>query len=112
MGNAIDATHATEAPRLRVATSIITSADARFVELRIEDNGPGFADAVREQAFEPYVTTKGKGTGLGLAIVKKIVEEHGGLIWIDDSSTGGCIVIQLPMTDTITTPYQPAGTAA
>jgi nitrogen fixation/metabolism regulation signal transduction histidine kinase len=43
------------------------------------------------------VTTKAKGTGLGLAIVKKIIEEHGGAIWIDTSrKVGAGFIIQLP----------------
>jgi signal transduction histidine kinase len=43
------------------------------------------------------VTTKTKGTGLGLAIVKKIIEEHGGAIWIDTSrKVGAGFIIQLP----------------
>ena len=49
------------------------------------------------QIFEPYVTTKAKGTGLGLAIVKKIIEEHGGAIWVDTSrKVGAGFIIQLP----------------
>lgn len=54
-----------------------------FIEIAIYDDGPGIKDEQIEQIFEPYVTTKAKGTGLGLAIVKKIVEEHGGAIWVD-----------------------------
>jgi signal transduction histidine kinase len=43
------------------------------------------------------VTTKSKGTGLGLAIVKKIIEEHGGAIWVDTRrSIGAGFIIQLP----------------
>ena len=53
--------------------------DADFVEIRLEDNGSGFAD-LKKDPFEPYFTSKAKGTGLGLAIVKKIINEHGGKI--------------------------------
>jgi nitrogen fixation/metabolism regulation signal transduction histidine kinase len=48
----------------------------RSVQLKVIDNGGGFADKVLQRAFEPYVTTKSKGTGLGLAVVKKIADEH------------------------------------
>ncbi len=52
--------------------------------------------------FEPYVTTKQKGTGLGLAIVKKIVEEHGGLVWIRNNADGpgASVIIRLPINKT------------
>ncbi|MEQ1558708.1 MAG: ATP-binding protein [Methyloglobulus sp.] len=56
---------------------------ADFIEMAFYDDGPGINEEQIEQIFEPYVTTKAKGTGLGLAIVKKIIEEHGGSIWVD-----------------------------
>jgi len=56
-----------------------------FIEIALYDDGPGIKDDQIEQIFEPYVTTKARGTGLGLAIVKKIIEEHGGAIWVDAS---------------------------
>jgi nitrogen fixation/metabolism regulation signal transduction histidine kinase len=70
----------------------------RMIELRVEDNGPGFPIETLEQIFEPYVTTKPKGTGLGLAIVKKIVEEHGGHIEAENRARGGARVsVLLPV---------------
>ncbi len=72
--------------------------NAAYLELSLYDNGSGLAADQIETLFEPYVTTKSKGTGLGLAIVKKIVEEHGGVIWIDTSyNEGAGFVIQLPV---------------
>ncbi len=61
------------------------------IHLTIEDAGPGIDVAIRNQVFDPFVTTKtpGEGSGLGLAIVKRIVEEHGGRICIGDSELGG-----------------------
>jgi nitrogen fixation/metabolism regulation signal transduction histidine kinase len=70
--------------------------DCQFVELVVQDNGPGFDDTVLPQLFEPYVTTKAKGTGLGLAIVKKIVEEHGGIVSAENCDPGGCVILRLP----------------
>ena len=68
-----------------------------FIELALYDDGPGIKEEQIESIFEPYVTTKTKGTGLGLAIVKKIIEEHGGAIWIDTSrKVGAGFIIQLP----------------
>jgi signal transduction histidine kinase len=68
-----------------------------FIEIALHDDGVGIKDEQIEQIFEPYVTTKMKGTGLGLAIVKKIIEEHGGAIWVDTSrKIGAGFIIQLP----------------
>jgi PAS domain S-box-containing protein len=66
------------------------------IELRISDKGPGIPKDLLDKIFEPYVTTKTKGTGLGLAIVKKIIEEHNGKVWIEQTQ-GTCIVIRLPV---------------
>lgn len=68
-----------------------------FIEMAFYDNGMGIKEEQIEQIFEPYVTTKAKGTGLGLAIVKKIIEEHGGSIWVDTRrKVGAGFIIQLP----------------
>lgn len=75
----------------------LTQTSFECVELRIYDQGPGIPTELLDKLFEPYVTTKTKGTGLGLAIVKKIVEEHGGIIWLENLPEGGaCAVIRLP----------------
>lgn len=66
--------------------------DGRKIQLQVKDCGPGFAQDVMKNLFEPYATTKQKGKGLGLAIVKKIVEEHKGAIRVFNSAQGGAIV--------------------
>ena len=73
-----------------------------FILLKISDNGVGLPQD-RSRLFEPYVTTREKGTGLGLAIVKKIIEEHGGVLKLEDSVSsetrdivGALISIELP----------------
>jgi len=72
--------------------------NVEYVELAVYDNGSGLNTEQIETIFDPYVTSKNKGTGLGLAIVKKIIEEHGGAIWVDTSYNDGAgFVIQLPV---------------
>ncbi|MBT5079078.1 MAG: PAS domain-containing sensor histidine kinase [Rhodospirillaceae bacterium] len=63
--------------------------DEHGVTLTIRDNGIGLPADGRERLTEPYVTNREKGTGLGLAIVKKIMEEHGGRMYLDDAPDGG-----------------------
>jgi two-component system nitrogen regulation sensor histidine kinase GlnL len=50
------------------------------LEVKIVDNGPGVPARLREQLFEPFVSSKANGTGLGLALVAKLVAAHGGLV--------------------------------
>jgi nitrogen fixation/metabolism regulation signal transduction histidine kinase len=68
-----------------------------WLQLTVEDNGAGFDAQLLERLFEPYVTTKTKGTGLGLAIVKKIVEEHGGMITLENTGAGALVRVQFPI---------------
>jgi signal transduction histidine kinase len=53
------------------------------VEVRIADTGPGIPAELREQIFNPFVTTKKSGVGLGLSIVSKIIDGHHGTIRIE-----------------------------
>jgi two-component system nitrogen regulation sensor histidine kinase NtrY len=66
--------------------------DDTTIRVIIEDNGKGLPKQGRERLTEPYMTTRSKGTGLGLAIVKKIMEDHGGLLALDDREGGGARV--------------------
>ena len=71
-----------------------------FLELEIRDNGPGFPEDLLEKIFDPYVTTKAKGSGLGLAISRRIVEENGGMIWVQNlPDRGATAIIHIPSSD-------------
>jgi signal transduction histidine kinase len=60
------------------------------LEIRIEDNGPGIAEAVRDRLFEPFVSHgKENGTGMGLTVVQKILQDHGGDITVERTSASG-----------------------
>jgi len=68
-------------------------------ELRVEDTGSGVPDALREQIFEPFVTTKGdgEGTGLGLYLCRQMVQTAAGRLTLDTTHEGGAaFVIWLP----------------
>jgi nitrogen fixation/metabolism regulation signal transduction histidine kinase len=87
--NALEAVHERDDALIVLTTRCGGDADSRYIELCIDDNGPGFEESVLENLFEPYVSTKPRGSGLGLAIVKKIIEEHGGMIAAESSPAGG-----------------------
>jgi two-component system, NtrC family, sensor histidine kinase HydH len=58
------------------------------VEVRIEDSGPGIPAELREQIFNPFVTTKKTGVGLGLSIVSRIIDGHHGTIRVENGTDG------------------------
>lgn len=90
--NAAEATEATG------TITIDATSGAEQATLTIADNGPGISPAIRDQIFEPFVTTKPRGTGLGLAIAQAIVDAHGGRISITSSPQSGTMVaLQLPI---------------
>jgi len=55
------------------------------IEVRVADSGPGIAPELREQIFNPFVTTKKTGVGLGLSIVSKIIDGHHGSIRVENA---------------------------
>lgn len=69
-----------------------------WVEIRIEDTGPGIDRESLPKLFTPFHTTKTSGTGLGLAYSKKVVEGMGGTITLFNrpDEKGACLTIRLP----------------
>lgn len=73
----------TPAVRIRLTESLSQ------IELRISDNGPGVAPAIRDTLFEPFVSTgKRRGIGLGLSIAARILQDHGGSVRLEESKPG------------------------
>ena len=90
------------ARRLVIATghAARNAGAAAHVWLRVADNGPGVAEALRERIFEPFVTTKpeGLGTGLGLSVSRTISREHGGELVLEAvPGPGASFRLSLPM---------------
>jgi two-component system, NtrC family, sensor histidine kinase HydH len=72
-------------------------ANQETVAVEVEDSGPGVAPEMKEQIFNPFVTTKKSGVGLGLAIVSKIVDAHGGTVkLISPPNHGACFRVTFP----------------
>ncbi len=73
------------------------------VEIRVQDEGPGVSEDMREKIFERFVQIESgarivtrTGRGLGLAFCKLAVEAHGGRIWIEDAQPGAVFCFDLP----------------
>ena len=96
--NALEAHPAGTPAKMTITTRGLLSSAGHHVEIRLADCGEGIKTEMIGSTFEPYVTNKTRGTGLGLAIVKKIVEEHGGMVSLENNEgPGASAVIQLPL---------------
>lgn len=74
------------------------ASNGRWVELVMEDDGPGVPAEVKDRLFQPFVTTK-KGrplAGLGLAVTKMLIEDLGGSVRHEPARSGASFVVQLP----------------
>jgi two-component system NtrC family sensor kinase len=90
--------NAAEATQPTGTITINAQAHGDRATLTVADDGPGIASDIKDQIFEPFVTTKPHGTGLGLAIAHAIVDAHGGRISIESSPDAGTVVsLQLPV---------------
>ncbi|MDA0229877.1 MAG: ATP-binding protein [Proteobacteria bacterium] len=69
------------------------------IAIRVEDNGAGIAEDLRDCLFEPFVTSKSGGAGLGLALVAKIVADHGGVVDVEGKRGNTVFRILLPAAD-------------
>jgi len=78
----------------------VTDGDARsLMQLRFRDTGPGIPEQDREKIFAPYFSTKATGFGLGLAITRKIIEDHGGRVYVSSNNHAGAeMIVELPFT--------------
>lgn len=94
--NAIEAV--SDGGMIVITTTEREEESSRYIDITIEDNGPGVPQHLLEEIFKPFFTTKAKGTGLGLSIVKRIVEAHGGRIHAQlRYPKGATFVITLPV---------------
>ncbi len=72
--------------------------DGDVATISVTDRGPGVPDAIRENIFDLFFTTKPSGTGIGLATVKRVSKLHGGEIDLDlRCTTGAKFCLRLPL---------------
>ncbi|TXI66445.1 MAG: PAS domain S-box protein [Limnohabitans sp.] len=64
---------------LRVATAA-SNAQQGWLEFSVADHGSGIDEAVAQQLFTPFFTTKAEGMGLGLSLCRTVIEQHGGYL--------------------------------
>jgi two-component system sensor kinase FixL len=86
--NAVDAMIDADRRELTVTTRALAD-DA--VEVAVADTGPGIAEEIAGQLFQPFITTKPHGMGVGLSISRTIIEAHGGGILAEPNPGGGTV---------------------
>ena len=74
---------------LRLSIEGETSDGRKGIGVTVADSGPGVPPELREQIFNPFVTSKTNGVGLGLALVAKFVDDHRGSIRLESASGPG-----------------------
>jgi two-component system cell cycle sensor histidine kinase/response regulator CckA len=80
----------------------------RYIKVSITDNGSGIDPAVVGKIFDPYFSTKPAASGLGLSISYSIVKKHGGVLYLENSSSrGSTFTFFLPATDSQAPPPKP-----
>ena len=85
--------------QIHVVCEVIQDENHPLVRVAVTDQGPGLNEEQMAKIFEPFFTTKTKGTGLGMAICQRILEAHGGRIYVADTREhggGATIVFELP----------------
>jgi two-component system sensor kinase FixL len=86
MRNAIEAMRDSPVRELVVRTG---KADGHRMVVEVSDTGPGIADDIASQLFQPFVTTKPSGMGIGLSISRRIIRSHGGDLTYRRNEAGG-----------------------
>lgn len=83
---------------LQLSASLRKQNGVDAVVIALTDNGPGIPEALQQQIFEPFYTTRTRGTGLGLAVVKAVAHAHNGAMWVDSKEGhGATFSLFLPM---------------
>ncbi|MGH7668337.1 MAG: sensor histidine kinase [Gemmatimonadaceae bacterium] len=84
-------TYVPRPPSMRVMQWLAERQPGDVVKVVVADSGPPVSPEASDEIFDPLLTASqpGRGSGLGLAIVARIVEQCGGIVWVEPSRAGG-----------------------
>lgn len=78
--------------------TVRTTVERQWVDIIVEDTGPGIDAETQARIFEPFYTTRANGTGLGLAVVQAVAKAHQGELWLQSTpGEGSQFGIRLPV---------------
>jgi signal transduction histidine kinase len=96
------------APGLRHLTLLTAQSDTDWVEVTVQDTGPGISAEILGRIYEPFFSTKPDGLGMGLSICRSIAEAHGGRLEASNNPAGGAaFVFALPVAGTPSDTHSP-----
>ena len=102
LSNSLEALKGREGATIWIRLEPYRTAGAKVV-LRIEDNGPGVPESIREHLFEPFVSQSprreryGLGLGLGLFLGASLLDMYDGRLWYEERTGGGAsFVVEMP----------------
>jgi signal transduction histidine kinase len=97
LNNAHDAIIKKDNPWVKLQINI--NKDEKILYLKVIDCGTGISPEIESKLFTPFFTTKGpkNGTGLGLSISRRIVEAHGGELFIDKTNGNTAFIMKIPV---------------
>ncbi len=98
LGNALQALKGREGGIVWIRLEPYRAAGAKVV-FRIEDNGPGVPEAIREHLFEPFISQNPgrERLGLGLFLAASLLDMYDGRIWYEDRAGGGAsFAVEVP----------------
>ena len=98
LSNALDALHGREGGTVWIRLEAYRTAGAK-VMLRIEDNGPGVPESIREHLFEPFISQSAgrERLGLGLFLTASLLDMYDGRVWYETRAGGGAsFAVEMP----------------
>lgn len=84
-------------PEDRTLKLIIEKSGDKHIRIAVADNGPGIAESLQKELFNPFITTKSSGLGLGLSISQGIIEAHGSRISVSSEPRDTVFSFELPI---------------
>ena len=80
-----------EGPRSGDTLTVRLTPRGQTLELQVIDQGPGIAEGLADQLFDPFTSTKAQGMGMGLNICRSIIELHHGTLSHAPNPGGGTV---------------------